>query len=235
MSSVSSRSRGVAPRRAHPASASAVPLSTTAAASVKAALSSLKGGGAVVVVDAVDRKHEGALVVAAQHCTAATVAFMARHARGLVCLCLTADRCRELRIPPMTPFSEAAYGIEFMMTIEARKGTSTGISAADRARTIEVAIDPASRPPDLVRPGHVVVLRARPRGVLDREGHTEAAVDLARLAGATPAAVTCKIMNDDGTMARTKDLVRYCDVQGFPLLKVTDLVRYRTEGPAKCS
>lgn len=195
--------------------------------SVERALARLRRGSAVVVVDSPHRRHEGALIVAAEHVDAAAVNFMATHARGLICLCLTGGRCDELRIPPMTHPNDAVFGMDFMMPIEARAGTTTGISAADRARTIRVAVDPRSRPESLVRPGHVIVLRGRAGGVLERPGHTEAAIDLARLAGGTPAAVLCKIMGDDGSMARTGQLRSFSERHGLPLVRVQDLVCHR--------
>lgn len=190
------------------------------------AISRLRVGRGVVIVDDPARKHEGAIVVAAEHVTAATVSFMATHARGLVSLCLPPERCEELGLPPMIYESEARFGTDFMMTFEARRGVSTGISAADRAHSIAVATDDDCRPSDIVRPGHVIVLRARAGGVLERPGHTEAAVDLVRLAGLKPAAVICKVMNDDGTMARTGDLVRYCARHRMPLVRVADLLAH---------
>ncbi len=152
---------------------------------------------------------------------------MATHARGLICLCLTPERCDELGLRQMTDQNEAQFGTAFTVTIEARDGVSTGISAADRAHTIQVAIDPTSTPHDLVHPGHVFPLRAREGGVLKRSGQTEAAVDLARLAGLQPAGVVCEIMKDDGTMARVPDLVPFCERHGLKLVTVADLIEYR--------
>jgi 3,4-dihydroxy 2-butanone 4-phosphate synthase/GTP cyclohydrolase II len=152
---------------------------------------------------------------------------MATHARGLICLCLTAERCDELGLPPMAQRNEARLGTAFTVSVESREGVTTGISAADRAHTIQVAIDPASTPRDLVQPGHVFPLRARDGGVLVRAGQTEAAVDLARLAGLVPAGVVCEIMNEDGTMARVPDLVPYCERHGLRMVTVADLIEYR--------
>jgi 3,4-dihydroxy 2-butanone 4-phosphate synthase/GTP cyclohydrolase II len=181
----------------------------------------------VVVVDDPERENEGDLVIAAQFATPDAVNFMATHARGLICLCLTGERCEELGLPQMTQRNEAALGTAFTVSVEAREGVTTGISAADRAHTIHVAIDPASTPHDLVQPGHVFPLRARDGGVLVRAGQTEAAVDLARLAGLVPAGVVCEIMNEDGTMARVPDLVPYCERHGLRMVTVADLIEYR--------
>ena len=196
-------------------------------ASVEEAVEDIRAGRMVVVVDDPDRENEGDLVVAAEFATDEAVNFMATHARGLVCLCLTGERCEELGLPPMTQRNEARLGTAFTVSVEAREGVTTGISAADRARTIAVAIDPASTPHDLVQPGHVFPLRARDGGVLVRAGQTEAAVDLARLAGLNPAGVVCEIMNEDGTMARVPDLVPYCERHGLKMITVADLIEYR--------
>jgi 3,4-dihydroxy 2-butanone 4-phosphate synthase/GTP cyclohydrolase II len=181
----------------------------------------------VVVCDAEDRENEGDLTVAAQFATAAALNFMATHGRGLICLALTPERCDRLGLEAMVTDNESPYGTAFTVSIEAREGVSTGISANDRARTVEVAIDPGSRPSDLVRPGHIFPLRARPRGVLERTGQTEAAVDLARLAGLNPAGVICEIMNEDGTMARVTDLERFCAHHGLRMITVSDLIAHR--------
>src|SRR5436305_5889929 len=181
----------------------------------------------VVVVDDPERENEGDLVAAAQFATPEAVNFMATHARGLICLCLTGERCEQLGLPQMTQRNEAQLGTAFTVSVEAREGVTTGISAADRAHTIHVAIDPASPPHDLVQPGHVFPLRARDGGVLVRAGQTEAAVDLARLAGLVPAGVICEIMNEDGTMARVPDLVPYCERHGLRMVTVADLIEYR--------
>jgi 3,4-dihydroxy 2-butanone 4-phosphate synthase / GTP cyclohydrolase II len=196
-------------------------------ASVEDAIDEIRNGRMVVVVDDPDRENEGDLVVAAQFATPETINFMATHARGLVCLCLTGERCEQLGLPPMTPRNEARLGTAFTVSIESREGVTTGISAADRAHTIQVAIDPASSPQDLVQPGHVFPLRARDGGVLRRAGQTEAAVDLARLAGLVPAGVVCEVMNEDGTMARVPDLVPYCERHGLRMITVADLIEYR--------
>src|ERR687888_565236 len=153
--------------------------------------------------------------------------FMATHARGLICLCLSEERADELGLRPMTEHNEAPLGTAFTVSIEAREGVTTGISAADRSRTIQVAIHPDSTAHDLVQPGHVFPLRSKPGGVLERIGQTEAAVDLARLAGLTPAGVICEVMNDDGTMARVPDLVGYCERHRLKMITVADLIAYR--------
>ena len=196
-------------------------------ASIEEAVEDIRNGKMVVVVDDPERENEGDLVVAAQFATPDAVNFMATHARGLICLCLTGDRCEELGLPPMTHRNEARLGTAFTVSVEAREGVTTGISAADRAHTIHVAIDPGSTPHDLVQPGHVFPLRARDGGVLVRAGQTEAAVDLARLAGLAPAGVVCEIMNEDGTMARVPDLVPYCERHGLRMITVAELIEYR--------
>ncbi|HET7573001.1 MAG TPA: bifunctional 3,4-dihydroxy-2-butanone-4-phosphate synthase/GTP cyclohydrolase II [Gaiellaceae bacterium] len=196
-------------------------------APIEQAIEEIRNGKFVVVVDDPDRENEGDLVIAAQFATPEAVNFMATHARGLVCLALSEERCDELALPPMTQQNEARLGTAFTASIEAREGVTTGISAADRAHTIQVAIDPRSQPRDLVQPGHVFPLRARDGGVLRRAGQTEAAVDLARLAGLIPAGVICEIMNEDGTMARVPDLVPYCERHGLLLVSVADLIEYR--------
>jgi 3,4-dihydroxy 2-butanone 4-phosphate synthase / GTP cyclohydrolase II len=199
----------------------------TGFASVEEAIEDIRAGKMVVVVDDPDRENEGDLVVAAEFANDEAVNFMATHARGLICLCLTGERCDQLGLPPMTYNNEARLGTAFTVSVEAREGVTTGISAADRAHTIAVAIDPASTPHDLVQPGHIFPLRARDGGVLRRAGQTEAAVDLARLAGLTPAGVVCEIMNEDGTMARVPDLVPYCERHGLRMITVADLIEYR--------
>src|SRR5437773_11781022 len=152
---------------------------------------------------------------------------MTKEGRGLICLCLTEERCDELGLRQMTDRNETPYGTAFTVSVEAREGVTTGISAPDRSRTIQVAIDPEAKPDDLVQPGHVFPLRAREGGVLSRAGQTEAAVDLARLAGLIPAGVVCEIMNEDGTMARVPDLIPYCQRHGVKLITVADLIEYR--------
>jgi 3,4-dihydroxy 2-butanone 4-phosphate synthase/GTP cyclohydrolase II len=200
---------------------------TTPFATIEEAIEEIREGRMIVVVDDEDRENEGDLTIAAQFATPEAINFMATHARGLVCLCLTEDRADELALRPMTEHNEAPLGTAFTVSIEAREGVTTGISAADRSRTIQVAIHPDSTAHDLVQPGHVFPLRARRGGVLERMGQTEASVDLAKLAGLNPSGVVCEIMNDDGTMARVKDLVPYCDRHGLKMVTVADLVEYR--------
>jgi 3,4-dihydroxy 2-butanone 4-phosphate synthase / GTP cyclohydrolase II len=196
-------------------------------ATIEDALEDVRQGKFVVVVDAADRENEGDLTIAAQFATPEAVNFMATHGRGLICLCLTDERCDELDLRQMTDRNETPFGTAFTVSIEAREGVSTGISAHDRARTIQVAIDPSKGSEELVQPGHVFPLRARPGGVLQRAGQTEAAVDLARLAGLNPAGVVCEIMKDDGTMARVPDLVEYCARHDLKMITVEGLIEYR--------
>jgi 3,4-dihydroxy 2-butanone 4-phosphate synthase/GTP cyclohydrolase II len=196
-------------------------------ATVEEALEEIRQGRQIVLVDDEDRENEGDLTMAAEKITPEAVNFMAKHGRGLVCLALTEDRCDELSLPLMTPVNTSNYGTAFTESIDARRGTTTGISTSDRAMTILAAIDGATRPADLARPGHVFPLRARNGGVLVRAGQTEASVDLARIAGMTPAGVICEIMNDDGTMARVPQLIEFCRTHGLKLLTVAELIRYR--------
>jgi len=199
----------------------------SAFATVEEAIEDIRQGKFVVVVDAADRENEGDLTIAAQFATPEAVNFMTKEARGLICLCLSEDRCDELGLRQMTERNETPYGTAFTVSVEAREGVTTGISAPDRSRTIQVAVDPEARPEDLVQPGHIFPLRARDGGVLSRAGQTEAAVDLARLAGLIPAGVVCEIMNEDGTMARVPDLIPYCRRHGLKLVTVADLIEYR--------
>jgi 3,4-dihydroxy 2-butanone 4-phosphate synthase/GTP cyclohydrolase II len=199
----------------------------TAFATVEEAIADVRDGRFVVVVDAADRENEGDLTIAAQFATPEAINFMATHARGLICLCLTPERCDELLLRPMAENNEAPLQTAFTVSIEAREGVTTGISAADRSRTIQTAIDPSRGRADLVHPGHVFPLRARSGGVLERTGQTEASVDLARLAGLIPAGVVCEVMNEDGTMARVPDLIRFCDRHEIKLITVADLIEYR--------
>ena len=200
---------------------------STAFATIEEAIEDVRRGKFVVIVDAADRENEGDLMIAAQFATPEAINFMVTHARGLICLCLTEERCHELGLRPMSERNETPLGTAFMNTIEAREGVTTGISAHDRSRTIQVAIDPSKRRDDLVQPGHVFPLRARRGGVLERAGQTEAAVDLARLAGLIPAGVICEVMKDDGTMARVPDLIEYCAYHRIKLVTVADLIEYR--------
>jgi 3,4-dihydroxy 2-butanone 4-phosphate synthase/GTP cyclohydrolase II len=183
----------------------------------------------IVVVDDEDRENEGDLTLAAEFVTPEAINFMAKYGRGLICLTLTEERADHLRLDPMTQQNSSRFGTAFTETIEAREGVTTGISAADRAHTIKVAIDARSSAHDLARPGHVFPLRARRGGVLVRAGQTEASVDLARLAGLVPAGVICEIMNDDGTMARVPDLTTFCAQHGMKMLTVAELIRYRLQ------
>jgi 3,4-dihydroxy 2-butanone 4-phosphate synthase/GTP cyclohydrolase II len=196
-------------------------------ATIEDAIEDIRAGKFVVVVDAPDRENEGDLTIAAEYITPAAINFMATHARGLICLCLTEERCDELGLRPMTYNNQTPFETAFTVAIEAREGVTTGISAADRAHTIQVAIDPSKGPDDLVQPGHIFPLRARPGGVLQRTGQTEASVDLARLAGLNPAGVVCEIANEDGSMARVPDLVPYCEQHGLKMITVSDLIEYR--------
>jgi 3,4-dihydroxy 2-butanone 4-phosphate synthase/GTP cyclohydrolase II len=196
-------------------------------AAIEDAIEDIRQGKFIVVVDAADRENEGDLTIAAQFATPEAINFMATHARGLICLCLTEDRCDELGLRQMAENNEAPLQTAFTVSIEAREGVTTGISAQDRSRTIQVAIDPTKGPGDVIQPGHVFPLRARGGGVLNRAGQTEAAVDLARLAGLNPAGVVCEVMKDDGTMARVPDLIGYCERHGFKLVTVADIIEYR--------
>ena len=198
-------------------------------ATVEEAIEDIRAGRFVVVVDDPDRENEGDLVIAAQFATPDAINFMATHARGLICLCLTEERCDELGLRPMTDNNEAPLGTAFTVSIEAREGVTTGISAHDRSHTIQVAIHPDTQPDDLIQPGHVFPLRAKRGGVLERTGQTEAAVDLSRLAGLTSAGVVCEVMNEDGTMARVRDLIPYCERHGLKMITVAGLVEYRRQ------
>ncbi len=194
---------------------------------IEDAIEEFRQGRMVVLVDDEDRENEGDLAMAAERVTPDAINFMAKHGRGLVCLALAEERCDALSLTPMSPRNTAALGTAFCESVDARRGITTGISAADRATTILTALDPATRPEDLARPGHVFPLRARRGGVLVRAGQTEASVDLARIAGIEPAGVICEIMNDDGTMARLAQLVEFCRRHGLGLVTIADLIRYR--------
>jgi 3,4-dihydroxy 2-butanone 4-phosphate synthase/GTP cyclohydrolase II len=191
------------------------------------AIEDFRAGRMLVVVDDEDRENEGDLTIAAEHVTPEIINFMARHGRGLICLALSAEICDSLRLPLMTANNTARFGTAFTETIDAAEGVSTGISASDRAHTILTAIRQDAQPTDLARPGHVFPLRAREGGVLVRAGQTEAAVDLARLAGLRPGGVICEIMNEDGTMARVPELREFCGRHELKMLSVADLIRYR--------
>jgi len=196
-------------------------------ATIEEAIEDIRAGRMVVVCDDEDRENEGDLTMAAQFATPDAINFMAKEGRGLICLALTPERCDELGLDLMAAKNESPFETAFTVSVEAREGVTTGISAADRAHTIQVAIDPDSAPRDLVQPGHVFPLKAKSGGVLERTGQTEAAVDLARLAGLNPAGVICEIMNDDGTMARVPDLVGYCERHELKMVTVADLIAYR--------
>ena len=196
-------------------------------ATIEEALEDIAAGRFVVVVDDEDRENEGDLVMAAEHVTPDAINFMATHARGWICLALTPDRCDELDLELMTAKNDTPYQTPFTVTIEAREGVTTGISAADRAHTIRTAVDPAKGRDDIVKGGHVNPLKAKAGGVLERTGHTEASVDLARLAGLEPAGVICEIMNEDGSMARVGDLQAYCFKHGLKMITIADLIAYR--------
>ena len=196
-------------------------------ARVEACLGDLRAGKMIIVVDDANRENEGDLVLAAEHVSPEAVNFMITNGRGLVCVALTAERCDELELAQMARRNSAPLATAFTVSVEARHGTTTGISAADRARTVEVLCDPTCGPQDLVQPGHVFPLRAMRGGVLRRTGHTEAAVDLARMAGCRPAGVLCEIMNGDGSMARLPDLETFAALHGLSIVSVAELVEYR--------
>ncbi|MGA9973368.1 MAG: 3,4-dihydroxy-2-butanone-4-phosphate synthase [Candidatus Sulfotelmatobacter sp.] len=196
-------------------------------ADVPTAIEEIRAGRMIVVVDDEDRENEGDLTLAAEAVTPEAINFMAKYGRGLVCLTMTEERLAHLRLGPMSAENTSQYGTAFCEAIDARTGVTTGISAYDRARTIQVAIDPATQAADLARPGHVFPLRARNGGVLVRAGQTEASVDLARLAGLIPAGIICEIMKDDGTMARVPDLIEFCHQHNMKMLTVAELIRYR--------
>jgi 3,4-dihydroxy 2-butanone 4-phosphate synthase/GTP cyclohydrolase II len=194
---------------------------------IEEAIEEIRMGRMVVVCDDEDRENEGDVVMAAQFVTPAAINFMAKEARGWICLALTGERCEELGLDLMTAHNESPHGTPFTVTIEAREGVTTGVSAHDRAHTIQVAIDPRSGADDLVQPGHVNPLKAKAGGVLERTGHTEASIDLARLAGLNPSGVICEVMNDDGEMARVDDLEVYCKRHGLKMVTIKDLIAYR--------
>src|SRR6476620_10252431 len=196
---------------------------------VPTAIEEIRQGRMIIIVDDEDRENEGDLMLAAEKVTPEAINFMAKYGRGLICLTLTEERLEHLRIGPMSVENTSNYGTAFCEAIDARFGVTTGISAYDRARTILVAIDPATRPSDLARPGHVFPLRARKGGVLVRAGQTEASVDLTRMAGLVPAGIICEIMRDDGTMARVPDLTGFCQEHNLKMLTVAELIRHRMQ------
>ena len=198
-------------------------------ASIPEAIEDFRLGKLLVVVDDEDRENEGDLTIAAEKITPEAINFMATYGRGLICLALDADSCERLDLHPMSPVNTARFGTAFCEAIDAAEGVATGISAYDRAHTIKVAMNADTRPQDLARPGHVFPLRARPGGVLARSGQTEAAVDLARLAGLSPGGVICEVMNEDGTMSRVPQLTEFCRRYGLKMISVADLIRYRLQ------
>ncbi len=198
-------------------------------ATVEEAVEDIRQGRMIVLVDDEDRENEGDLAMAAEKITPEAINFMAKYARGLICLPLTEERCEELHLPLMSPINTSVHGTAFCEAIDGRLGVTTGISASDRAITILTAVDPKTKPQDLARPGHIFPLRARNGGVLVRAGQTEASVDLARIAGLTPAGVICEIMNEDGTMSRVPQLVEFCKQHNLKMLTVADLIRYRMQ------
>lgn len=199
-----------------------------ALATVPEIVAALKAGRMVVLVDEEDRENEGDVIIAADFVTPESINFMARHARGLVCLTLEEERCRRLGLTPMSPVNRSGHGTNFTVSIEAAHGVTTGISAADRAHTVKVAVAADARPEDIVTPGHTFPIMAQPGGVLVRAGHTEAGCDLARLAGLTPASVICEVMREDGTMARLPDLERFAEEHGLLIGTIADLIHYRS-------
>jgi 3,4-dihydroxy 2-butanone 4-phosphate synthase/GTP cyclohydrolase II len=198
-------------------------------AKIEEALEALKRGEMIVIVDDEDRENEGDVMVAAQFVTPEKINFMAKEARGIICVPMTGERLDELGIKLMVQTDTSGKGCAFTVSVDAREGISTGTSAYDRAQTIKTLIDPKTKPSDLVQPGHVFPLRARPGGVLQRAGHTEASVDLCKLAGLYPAAVICEVMNEDGTMARLPQLERFAQKHGLLIISIADLIRYRYE------
>ncbi|MEH3087640.1 MAG: bifunctional 3,4-dihydroxy-2-butanone-4-phosphate synthase/GTP cyclohydrolase II [Xylophilus ampelinus] len=207
---------------------SPTPAAPVATSPVEDIVADLRAGRMVILVDEEDRENEGDIILAADHVTPEAINFMARHARGLICLTLSRERCERLRLPPMVPRNGTKLGTAFTVSIEAAEGISTGISAADRARTVQAAVAPDAQAADLVQPGHVFPLQAVDGGVLMRAGHTEAGCDLAAMAGCSPAAVICEVMNDDGTMARLPDLQVFAGVHGLKIGTIADLIEYRS-------
>jgi 3,4-dihydroxy 2-butanone 4-phosphate synthase/GTP cyclohydrolase II len=200
----------------------------TAISPVTEIIAEIKAGRMVVLVDEEDRENEGDLVLAAEHVTPEAINFMSKHARGLICLTLTVERCRQLDIPLMVRDNRSPMGTNFTMSIEAAQGVTTGISAHDRARTVQVAVAKDAKPSDIIHPGHIFPIMAQPGGVLVRAGHTEAGCDLPALAGLTPASVICEILKDDGTMARLPDLVEFASHHGLKIGTIADLIHYRS-------
>jgi 3,4-dihydroxy 2-butanone 4-phosphate synthase/GTP cyclohydrolase II len=200
---------------------------TGAISPIEEIIEDARNGRPYILVDAEDRENEGDVIIPAQFATPEQINFMAKHARGLICLSITAERARQLRLPPMASDNQSGHGTAFTVSIEAREGVTTGISAHDRAHTVAVAVDPTKGPDDIVSPGHVFPLVAKDGGVLVRAGHTEAAVDISRMAGLNPAGVICEIMRDDGSMARLPDLVAFAQLHGLKIGTIADLIAYR--------
>jgi len=194
---------------------------------IGAALAAMRAGIPVILLDDFDRENEADLIIAAEKLTVETMALMIRECSGIVCLCLSDDKVRALELPPMAPENGSRYGTPFTVSIEARHGVTTGVSALDRVSTIKAAIARNAQPDDLVRPGHVFPLRATPGGVLARAGHTEGSVDLAKLAGLQPAAVLCELMNPDGTMMRGEQIEQFAEERAFPILTIAELIQWR--------
>lgn len=194
---------------------------------IAAALAAMRAGIPVILLDDFDRENEADLIVAAEKLSVETMALMIRECSGIVCLCLSDEKVRALELPPMAPENGSRYGTPFTVSIEARHGVTTGVSAADRVSTIQAAVARNAQPDDLVRPGHVFPLRATPGGVLARAGHTEGSVDLARLAGLQPAAVLCELMNPDGTMMRGEQIEQFAEERAFPILTIAELIQWR--------
>ncbi len=194
---------------------------------ISAALAAMRAGIPVILLDDFDRENEADLIVAAEKLSVETMALMIRECSGIVCLCLSDEKVRALELPPMAPENGSRYGTPFTVSIEARHGVTTGVSAADRVSTIQAAIARNAQPDDLVRPGHVFPLRATPGGVLARAGHTEGSVDLAKLAGLQPAAVLCELMNPDGTMMRGEQIEQFAEERAFPILTIAELIQWR--------
>jgi 3,4-dihydroxy 2-butanone 4-phosphate synthase/GTP cyclohydrolase II len=196
---------------------------------IKEAIDDIKEGRMVILIDDEDRENEGDLTIAAEKITPEAINFMAKYGRGLICLSLTPERVEHLKLPMMADLNTSRFGTAFTISIEAKRGVTTGISAADRAKTIKTAIHPKSKPDDIARPGHIFPLRAQPGGVLQRAGQTEGSVDLSRLAGLNPAGVICEIMNDDGTMARVPQLATFARKHGLKMVTIKDLIQYRMQ------
>jgi len=202
---------------------------------IAAALDATRAGIPVILLDDFDRENEADLIVSAEKLTDATMALMIRECSGIVCLCLSSDKVRALELPPMAADNGSRYGTPFTVSIEARDGVTTGVSAADRVTTIRAAIAADARPADLVRPGHVFPLRANPAGVLGRAGHTEGSVDLSIMAGLQPAAVLCELMNEDGTMMRGETIERFARERGFPILTIAEMIEWRKAAGQKAA